>query len=56
MVVQPMEEIARQAAELMLERLTGARGKQDSEGTKQITLATSIYPGESILDRSGEEA
>ena len=64
MVVQPMEEIAKTAAELMLGRLKNEKnGKQQEKkqegkefeegetkecGPRNVLLKTSIYPGESI--------
>lgn len=47
MVVQPMEEIAREAAKLMLQKLKGEAG----ETVKKVVLHTSLMEGSSILDR-----
>lgn len=44
MVVQPMEEIARRAAELMLERLN----EKSVENPKKIILSTSLLEGDSV--------
>ena len=44
MVVQPMEEIARNAAELMLRRLEGEK----TDEVEKIVLSTNLLPGESI--------
>lgn len=46
MVVQPMEEIARSAAMMLLDRMGGSQEK----GTAKITLKTSLLPGESVAD------
>ncbi len=48
MVSQPMEQIAREAAQLMLERLE--RPLEDGEEPRRIVLDTGIYEGKSILN------
>ncbi|MDO5425672.1 MAG: LacI family DNA-binding transcriptional regulator [Eubacteriales bacterium] len=61
MVVQPMEEIARAAAELMLDRLTGTgkeagkEAEEEADAPRLVMLKTSIYQGESIRELRGEE-
>ena len=46
MVVQPMEDIAGQAAKLMLKRLEG----EMSEGVEKVILSTSLLPGNSVRE------
>ena len=46
MVVQPMEQIARSAAEMILKRLAGEAG----EGVFKTTLQTSLMRGNSVAD------
>ncbi len=48
MVVQPMQEIARHAAQMLLDRMAG----RVPETTEKITLKTSLLPGDSVADLS----
>jgi len=48
MVSQPMEKIARQAAEIMLMRLENGTAAEKKDPTQHFVLQTSIYQGQSV--------